>query len=144
MRKVGRALRRYRDRWWRGVRDALDPVTGPARGGTDINGALTAALGVKTDPKRPYIVAFLTDGLPTVGVTDASTIVKNALGKLCVHTRVFCFGVGAKVNTHLLDEVAGKAGGTAQYVEPKEDIEVAVSSFYDKVSHPVLGKPRVS
>ena len=52
--------------------------------------------------------------------------------------RLFVFGVGEEVNTHLLDRLAGENGGTSTYVEPSEDIEVAVSSFYTKVSSPVL------
>jgi len=112
-----------------------------ARGGTDIDSALRTALDTKTDKGRPYIVAFLTDGLPTIGTTEPDLIVKNATGKLASHIKVFVFGVGENVNTHLLDRIAGDSGGTGQYVKPGENIEVAVSSFYDKVSHPVLSKP---
>ncbi len=115
-----------------------------ARGGTDINSALQTALAMKTDKGRPTIVAFLTDGLPTIGTTDPEQIVKNVTGKLTDNTKVFVFGVGENVNTHLLDRVAGDSGGTGQYVKPGENIEVAVSSFYDKVSHPVLSAPTLS
>ena len=52
--------------------------------------------------------------------------------------RVFVFGVGHDVNTHLLDKLADQNGGSATYVEPHEDIELAVSAFYTKISHPVL------
>jgi Ca-activated chloride channel homolog len=46
--------------------------------------------------------------------------------------------VGEDLNTDLLDRLAAENGGTQQYVSEKEDIEVKVSSFYDKVSTPVL------
>jgi Ca-activated chloride channel family protein len=42
------------------------------------------------------------------------------------------------VNTALLDKVASENGGTADYVEPKEDLELKVSNFFAKVSYPVL------
>ncbi|OGV64483.1 MAG: hypothetical protein A3K19_21380 [Lentisphaerae bacterium RIFOXYB12_FULL_65_16] len=114
-----------------------------ARGGTDINGALTQALGVKTDGKRPYLVAFLTDGMPTVGTTDNATILGNLVKGRQDDTRIFVFGVGNDVNSHLLDQVAGNTGAMAMYVAPGENIETAVSSFYDKVSHPVLARPEL-
>src|SRR5205085_11602048 len=47
-------------------------------------------------------------------------------------------GVGYDVNTALLDKLAAENGGVADYVEPKEDLEVKVSSFFAKVNYPVL------
>jgi len=38
----------------------------------------------------------------------------------------------------LLDKLAAENGGVADYVEPKEDLEVKVSSFFTKVNYPVL------
>jgi len=52
--------------------------------------------------------------------------------------RIFVFGVGHDVNTHLLDRIAGDNGGTSDYVEPGESIEADVSSLYTKIAHPVL------
>ena len=108
-----------------------------ARGGTDINGALEAALALKTDKKRPFTVVFLTDGLPTIGTTDPKQILGN-VEKTADQVRVFCFGVGYDVNTHLLDQVSGSTKGASEYVKPEEDIEVKVSLFHNKASEPVL------
>ncbi len=47
------------------------------------------------------------------------------------------------MNTALLDKVAAENGGVAEYVEPKEDIEVKVGSFFDKVNYPVLTNLRL-
>jgi secreted protein with Ig-like and vWFA domain len=52
--------------------------------------------------------------------------------------RLFTFGVGYDVNTALLDKLAAENGGVADYVEPKEDLEVKVSNFFSKVNYPVL------
>jgi len=120
-----------------------------ARGGTAINDALLTALKQKRDKTRPHLIAFITDGLPTIGVTNIQEIVKNCQSTIKKDKqngvpRIFAFGVGENVNTHLLDTISGKSGGTAQYVSLKENIEVAVSSFYDKVSHPVLVSPKIT
>ena len=50
--------------------------------------------------------------------------------------RLFTFGVGYDVNTALLDKLAAENGGVADYVEPKEDLEVKVSNFFAKVNYP--------
>ncbi|MDA0321424.1 MAG: VIT domain-containing protein [Verrucomicrobia bacterium] len=115
-----------------------------ARGGTAIHDALVHALGIERDSARPHNIVFLTDGRPTIGETDIDVILKDVDKKIAERTRVFVFGVGDDVNTHLLDRLSGGHGGTSQYVKPHEDIEVKVSSFYDKISHPVLGSPRIT
>jgi Ca-activated chloride channel family protein len=111
-----------------------------ANGGTNINGALLAALrqfdGGAND--RPRMIVFMTDGLPTVGETNAQRIVDNARAQRRDGVRLFTFGVGYDVNTVLLDKLAAENGGTSDYVEPKEDLEVKVSNFFAKVNYPVL------
>ncbi|HLL14481.1 MAG TPA: VIT and VWA domain-containing protein [Pyrinomonadaceae bacterium] len=107
-------------------------------GGTNINGALQAALKQFDASERPKLLVFMTDGLPTVGVTNPQNIVDNARAARAGNTRVFTFGVGYDVNTALLDKVASENGGTSDYVEPKEDLELKVSNFFAKVSYPVL------
>jgi Ca-activated chloride channel family protein len=112
-----------------------------ARGGTALEEALVSALKMRSepDPKRSFQVVFLTDGEPTIGTTDPDAILKNAAkaseGK---GARVFVFGVGADVNAPLLDKIAETQRGDREYVLPGEDIEISMSSFYDKVSAPVL------
>ena len=87
---------------------------------------------------RPKILIFMTDGLPTVGVTNPTLIVDNARAAKVPGMRLFTFGVGYDVNTALLDKLAAENGGVADYVEPKEDLEVKVSNFFAKVNYPVL------
>ncbi len=107
-------------------------------GGTNINDALRAALRQFDSSDRPKMLVFLTDGLPTVGESDPAKIIKNAAEIKVSGLRMFNFGVGYDVNTILLDKLAAENGGTADYVEPKEDLEVKVSNFFAKVSSPVL------
>ncbi|MBI3947596.1 MAG: VWA domain-containing protein, partial [Armatimonadetes bacterium] len=110
-----------------------------ARGGTNINDALLAALRQQAPrPGAPAMVVFLTDGLPTVGVTDVKQILANVEKARVGETRLFVFGVGDDVNTHLLDRLSGGNGGVSEYVRPGEDLEVKVSSFYTKIATPVL------
>ena len=107
-------------------------------GGTNINQALLSAMQQFESGNRPKILIFMTDGLPTVGVTSATQIVDNARAAKVPGMRLFTFGVGYDVNTALLDKLAAENGGVADYVEPKEDLEVKVSNFFAKVNYPVL------
>jgi Mg-chelatase subunit ChlD len=107
-------------------------------GGTNIDGALLAALKLFERNERPRLLVFVTDGLPTVGETNVARIVENARRERVPGTRLFTFGVGYDVNTALLDKLASENGGVAEYVEPKEDLEVKVSNFFTKINHPVL------
>jgi len=107
-----------------------------AAGGTAIDDALSTALGgiVESDT----MVIFLTDGEPTVGETDPARIAKNALLVNKLGARIFPFGVGVDLNTILLDQLGRDHHGSPTYLRPDKDIEKTLSSFYDKISHPVL------
>lgn len=107
-------------------------------GGTNINDALRAAMKQFDSSDRPKLLVFMTDGLPTVGETNVEKIIKNAQEVKVDGLRLFTFGVGYDVNTKLLDKVAEENSGTADYVEPKEDLEVKVGNFFTKVNSPVL------
>jgi Mg-chelatase subunit ChlD len=107
-------------------------------GGTNINGALVTAMGLFEQSERPRMLVFMTDGLPTVGETNVARIIENAKAARVAGVRLFTFGVGYDVNTALLDKLAAENGGVAEYVEPREDLEVKVSSFFTKINHPVL------
>ena len=114
---------------------ALKPI-----GGTNINQSLLASLRQfsETNHARPKMLVFMTDGLPTVDETNTSRIIDNVRAARKPGVRLFTFGVGYNVNTTLLDKLAAENGGVADYVEPKEDLEVKVSSFFSKVNYPVL------
>lgn len=112
-----------------------------ARGGTAIHDALQAALAFDYERSRPNLIVFLTDGKPTIGESNIDVIAGGVDKKNQNQTRIFVFGVGDGVNTHLLDKISSGNGGVSRYVKTDEDIEVKVSSLSDKISQPVLGKP---
>ena len=114
-------------------------------GGTAIDDALQKALALRpSDSERPFVVIFLTDGRPTVGVTDETQIVDHVTGEKAARTRVFCFGIGTDVNTHLLDKITEKTRASSEYVLENEDLEVKVSSFFAKIKDPVLANPQIA
>ena len=112
-----------------------------AIGGTNINQALLEAMAQissATGAERPTVLIFLTDGLPTEGVTEIEQILSNVEASVPGNARLFPFGVGDDVNTILLDTLAEQTRGDASYVRPHEQINEEVSSLYAKIKTPVL------
>jgi Ca-activated chloride channel family protein len=107
-------------------------------GGTNINDALLQALSRMRAGERPNYVLFLTDGLPTVGTTETADILRHVQQANTPRSRIFVFGVGNDVNTELLDRLSSDHRGTSVYIGEEEDLETAVSSFYEKISSPLL------
>ena len=114
-------------------------------GGTAIDDALKKALALRPgrDDGRPFVVIFLTDGRPTIGTTDEEQIVRSVKKQNEGRTRIFCFGIGTDVNTHLLDKITEETRAFSQYVLPEEDLEVKVSNFFSKIKEPVLANPTI-
>jgi Ca-activated chloride channel family protein len=108
-----------------------------AEGSTDINRALLEAVEM-VDAERPTYLIFLTDGLPTEGVTDSQQILDNFSRTAPENLRLFVFGVGYDVDTYLLDSLAQGHHGTSTYVLPGDRLDEILSSFYARVSTPVL------
>ena len=111
------------------------------RGGTAISDALSAALNIPPVKDKTPMVVFLTDGLPTLGETNPDKLL--ARNTDMGGRRFYSFGLGYDVNTRLLDGLAHAGGGTSSYVRPEEDLELALSSFYNKIAFPVLTRLRL-
>ena len=114
-------------------------------GGTAIFDALHQAMALRPEKSdRPYVVVFITDGMPTVGETGDDAIVAETDKAASTGTRVFCFGLGTDVNAHLLDRIAEHTRAVSDYILPNEDLEVKVSNFFAKIKEPVLANVKLT
>ena len=122
------------------VRFALDFVERfEPIGGTNSEEALMLAMRANATPAaRPKVLIFLTDGKPTIGETDEDRLVKKVTDANAAKVRIFPFGVGDDLNTHFLDKLTEAARGARTYVGLKEDLELPLSSFFEKIQSPVL------
>ena len=114
-----------------------------ATGGTNIHDALAAALAQPATEGMLPIVLFLTDGLPTVGRTSELAIGELATKSNPHRRRVFTFGVGFDVNAPLLEKIATASRARAEFVLPKEDVEVKVGKVFRQLAGPVLADPEL-
>lgn len=109
-----------------------------AKGGTNLDGALQAALGAPGTDGFVPVVLFLTDGLATEGEQREHVIRDRAIAGNVHGRRVFTFGVGHDVNASLLDAVAQRSRARATYVSPGANVEVAVSDVFEDLSGPLM------
>ncbi|HET8623565.1 MAG TPA: VIT domain-containing protein [Gemmatimonadales bacterium] len=126
------------------VQRFVDGLT--AEGGTNISGALDAALTGGNDGEgrrfggdgnRLSIVLFITDGLPSIGEQMPDRIAASAAAHRDKR-RIFTVGLGHDVNTYLLDRLAAEGHGSAEYVAPNANVEEALGSLAAKIRHPAL------
>lgn len=104
-------------------------------GGTEMMGAIRAALAPSGSPDHVRIVVFLTDG--EVG-NDM-----EILGEIRKHpnARVFAYGIGSSVNRLLLDKMAEEGRGEVEYVSYKPDSQEAANAahrLYEHLRAPLL------
>jgi Ca-activated chloride channel family protein len=140
-------VRHFRDGFTAATSDAVSDARGfvdglVANGGTNLAGAVEAALSGTSENERMQVVMLLTDGIPSIGEQAPDRIAAEASGRIG-RTRIFTVGVGHDVNTYLLDRLAVEGRGSATYVAPGADVGDAVGGVLAKLSRPALMDLRI-
>jgi Ca-activated chloride channel family protein len=127
---------------WDGTRPATPEVRSEARswverlkaeGGTEMAGALEAALVGSDDPRLVRQVVFLTDG--SVGNEDQLFgMIRERLGD----TRLFTVGIGSAPNSHFMTKAAAFGHGTFTYVGDVREVEERMAQLFSRLESPVL------
>ncbi len=112
-------------------------------GGTNIYDALTESLSQEPTEDMIPIVLFLTDGLPTIGQTSELVIREVTTKSNPYKRRIFTFGVGLDVNAPLLERIAAESRARAEFVLPKEDVEVKIGKVFNRLTGPILAEPEL-
>lgn len=113
-------------------------------GGTNIQEAFEYALKEPSASDRPHMVLFITDGKPTIGMTDGDALAANIEKATGGKTRIFSVGIGHDLHTRLLEKISSATRGYCTYLSPEEDMELKISDIYRKLSRPVITDVEVS
>lgn len=119
----------------------VDSLT--AMGGTNISGALQQALEASVPPGDDggvwlQQVVFVTDGQPTMGLTNPQQILELTQRVDTRATRVFALGVGDDIDVPLIDDLVQQHRGARDFVRNKEKIETKVDALCQKIAQPAL------
>lgn len=119
-----------------------------AGGSTNISGAFSAAVPQfnTANDSTANIIIFLTDGMPTVGITDRTALlnhVRNLI--LSTETEIFLysFGIGTDVDQQLLALMSSQNNGYAEFLM-NDELESRITNFYLRIKNPVLLSPTVT
>ncbi len=122
---------------------ALDYIAGfRAQGSTNISGAFGTAIPqfAATNDSTANIIVFLTDGKPTIGLTNPDDILLHVRELKTEHATeplIFTFGVGPDVNRQLLTRLATENDGLVEFLGSAE-LETRITQFYEKIRNPVV------
>ena len=119
-----------------------------AGGSTNISGAFSLAVpqfNVAND-STANIIIFLTDGLPTVGITNTTQLLNHVHSLIeLTETQIYLysFGIGTDVDQQLLTLLSSQNSGYAEFLL-NDELESRITNFYLRIRNPVLLSPTVS
>ena len=118
-----------------------------ADGGTNINDAILAALEVTKEAIKKKetlpanvksMVIFLTDGLPSSGVTNDDEIKSNIQKSNEDQIPVFTIAFGADTDIGLLQDIASQSQAISKRIYEGSDAALQLEDFYAQISSPLL------
>ncbi|MCD8480385.1 MAG: VWA domain-containing protein [Candidatus Cloacimonetes bacterium] len=120
----------------------------PGLNGTNLHGGLTAALAQFLPPPNGVMnsVLLLSDGQPTVGLTDTYQILQSINSQVSgafTDPHIYCFGIGSEVNYQLLNALALHYNGISIFLESSEIVNT-ITSFYTEMRNPITINPELS
>ena len=104
-----------------------------ANGGTEMLGALGAALEDTLDQTPLRQVVFITDGC--VGNEDALfAAIHEQLGR----SRLFTVGIGSAPNSHFMERAASFGRGSFTHIGMPTEVTARMQELFEKIENPVL------
>ena len=119
-----------------------------AGGSTNISGAFSTAVPQfnTANDSSANIIIFLTDGMPTVGITERTALlnhVRNLIQSTETEIFLYSFGIGTDVDQQLLTLMSSQNNGYAEFLL-NDELESRITNFYLRIRNPVLLSPVVS
>ncbi|WP_437908514.1 VIT domain-containing protein [Sorangium sp. So ce327] len=100
-----------------------------ADGGTEMLEPLLAAVGMLGDAERDRVVVLLTDGQVGNEAQIVDRVVKQGKG-----ARIYTFGIGTNVSDVLVNDLARRTEGAAEFIHPGERIDEKVTAQFARAT----------
>lgn len=109
-----------------------------AFGSTDVFASLEALRALETEDGKPLISFLITDGIPTMGLTDSSDIIETFTRKNKGEISVFSVGGGRQVNRYLIDFLSYRNRGESVITERNRQLPASILGMAQQTANPVL------
>ncbi|WP_437801040.1 VIT domain-containing protein [Sorangium sp. So ce693] len=100
-----------------------------ADGGTEMLEPLLAAMGMLGDAERDRVVVLLTDGQVGNEAQIVERVVERGKG-----VRIYTFGIGTNVSDVLVNDLARRTEGAAEFIHPGERIDEKVTAQFARAT----------
>ncbi|WP_437993272.1 VIT domain-containing protein [Sorangium sp. So ce145] len=100
-----------------------------ADGGTEMLNPLLAAVGMLGDAERDRVVVLLTDGQVGNEAQIVDRVVQQGKG-----VRIYTFGIGTNVSDVLVNDLARRTEGAAEFIHPGERIDEKVTAQFARAT----------
>merc|ERR1719220_2849089 len=118
-----------------------------ASGGTNINEAMLSGIelakkNMDTESLLPEnahpMIVFMTDGVPTSGVTHKPTIKSNIVQANNLNMPLYCIAFGRNADFKLMKEISEEADSWAKMIYEGGDAAIQLENFFAQISDPVI------
>jgi Ca-activated chloride channel family protein len=109
-----------------------------ALGMTNLSAALDSSLSQSFRDSSTKNLVFLTDGAPTIGVTDPEQILQHVAINNTDEVRIFSFGVGDDIDRSLLTQLSLDNFGYATFISSDDSIALLIENHFKRISKPVM------
>jgi hypothetical protein len=109
-----------------------------AFGRTDVFASLEALKSLPEQPDRTRVAILVTDGIPTLGLTDSSEIIENFTRVNQGRISFFSVGGGRQVNRYLIDFLSFRNRGDSLVAERNVQLPAAVERMASEIRRPVM------
>lgn len=107
-------------------------------GRTDIYSSLEPISRMARGGDHPFMIFICSDGRPNVGVVDSRAIINRLSANVRENTSIFAFGTGTPLNPYLLDMLAYRNKGFAEFSTEFTMTPIKVEEMFDSISDPLL------
>ncbi|WAR26465.1 ITIH4-like protein [Mya arenaria] len=113
-------------------------------GGTNVNDAMIDSIKILQDVNNvgvdAPIIVFLTDGDPTVGVTNFGKILNNVDLANREKIQIFSLAFGEDANFAFLKKISARNNAFARKIYVDSDATLQLTGFYNEISNVLLSK----